>query len=176
MKTQVLIRGDVKIMSNLTAWARRAGNTTPAMAAISELFEEKERALFESGGATGRHGAWQEDRAITKESKTAQALYPETLRATDDLFNSLTDSSHPNAIRQIGPGFLRFGTSLGYGNLHFKSWTHVSGTQVPARRPIDFTQKDRQEALIIIDEWIAGRMEAGKIFRAPIRPSMRMIV
>lgn len=173
MVTHIAMRGDTKLESRLTQWARRAGNTLPAMKAVEVLLEEKERELFESEGGSGRHGGWQELADTTKASKESQALYPETLRATDALYDSLTDGSNENAIRQIGPGFLRFGTKLAYGAIQASGFTGRSGKEVPARRPIDWTQKDRAEVLAIISEWITGLEAAGKRFRVRIRPSMR---
>lgn len=173
MRTEIAMRGDVKIMSRLTAWAKRAGDTTPAMKAVEELLEEKERDLFESEGGSGRHGKWQELDDSTKDSKESQALYPEILRATDDLFDSLTDGSSEYAIRDIGPGFLRFGTKLHYAAIQASGFTSRGGNHVPARRPIDWTQMDRAEVLEILSAWIVGMETAGKRFRVPIVPSMR---
>lgn len=174
MRAEIMIRGDQKIMSRMTQWARRAGDTVPVMEAISEGLEAKERDLFESEGATGRHGAWQELEESTKEQKESQAQYPEILRRTDALFDSLTDSSDENAIRQIGPGFLRFGSKLPYAEIHQKGFTDRGGNHVEARRPIDFTQRDRAESLALISAWITGRVAAGRRFRVPIKPSFRM--
>ena len=173
LQTHMAIRGDLKVQSRLTQWASRAGNTIPAMKAIEVMLEEKERDLFESDGASGRHGGWDELKDSTKEQKEASGMHPEILRATDYLFASLTDGDDEFAIRDIGPGFLRFGTSLPYAAIQASGFTSRAGNHVPARRPIDWTQTDRAEVLAIISEWITGMKAAGKRFRVRIRPSMR---
>lgn len=175
MQAQIFMRGDLKLESRLKQWAARAGDTVPVMEAIIEMLEEKERALFESEGGTGRHGPWQELEDSTKERKESQALYPEILRATDALFDSLTDRSSPHAIREVGPGFVRFGTRLEYASIQASGFTDRGGNFVPARRPVDFTARDRAESLALIREWITGIESIGKTFRVKIRPSFRMI-
>lgn len=170
LQAQVLMRGDVTLMNTLTQWAKRAGETAPAMIAISELMEEKERALFDSEGQSGKHGRWPEDKQSTKDTKARHEGAEETLQDSRALVNSLTDSGDPNAVRGVYHGMLRFGTRLSYAPIL------AGGTsKMVPRRPIDFTQKDRAEFLEIISAWIRGREAAGKSFRIPIIPSIRIL-
>lgn len=167
MQVMATTRGDVHLMNTLTKWSARAGDSIPAMTAIGEFMEERTKELFESeGGSAGR--PWREvdeDTIKARREDTSGKI----LQDSGDLLRSLTVWSDPNALRDIGPGFIRFGSKLAYAEMHRRGFRNRHGQRVPARRPIDFTPRDRYIILKILGGWITGRT------RVDIRPGLRFI-
>jgi phage gpG-like protein len=152
------VRGNVEIERTLTRWARRAGDSAPAMEEIKEYMEEMERRQFATEGASsGRPWApLQEDTKEQRKDKAGNKI----LDFSGALRESLTNSDDPNAIRLITPGMVKFGTKLAYADDHQRSYKSKDGSRVPARRPIDPTRRDRYVILKIMNSWITQDVRA----------------
>lgn len=125
----------------LEGMATRAGLTEPAMEEIVDFIQKRERELFQSAGASAGR-PWSPREASTEKGvKTGESS--DVMVRTGALEDSLTQRHDQNAIREIGPGWLRFGTRLGYADPHFTGFKDRHGTRVPARRPIDLNRVDR---------------------------------
>lgn len=163
LRTQVLMRGDVSTMRTLEQWSARAGHSEPALEAIKEYMELKERELFATEGASA--GApWAPDESTTILAKRGNKV----LEDSGALKNSLTESGDQNAIREIGPGFLRFGSSLAYAGIQARAHLTRGGERtIPARKPIHWTMRDRYMITKLMGDWISGRVTKG------IKPSIR---
>jgi phage gpG-like protein len=167
MHAQVLARTGAS-MRTLTGWSRRAGITEPTMKAIAEYIEEREKELFMTEGASAGR-PWSPLAPETEISRSRLGEGTKILDASGDLKNSLTDSSDENAIREYGPGFLRFGTKLGYAELLKRGWNKTN-QHVPARPPINLSNsRDRYAILKIFKAGLAGKI------RHSIRPSIRSL-
>jgi phage gpG-like protein len=136
----------------------RAGNSAPAMLEIQEYMEEAERRLFETEGASSGR-PWAPLDAHTKDER-GDKQGNKTLDFSGALKNSLTNSHDPNAIRLIAPGTVKFGTKLAYADEHQKGYKAKDGHRIPARRPIDFTRRDRYVILKIMNSWITQDIRA----------------
>lgn len=161
VRAQVLVRGDVSCMRTLTRWAERAGQSEVALKAVSDFLEESERELFATQGASGGE-PWQPLAEATLDSPDRRGGSGDILRVTDALYDSLTESSDPNAIREIGPGFLRFGTRLAYAEA-----LRRGDDKMPARNPMVITRKMRYTIVKLLQGWITGSVSRG------LKPSIR---
>lgn len=156
LETRIYARTD-STARNLEAWAKRAGESEIALEEVMNYLEERERTLFETQGvSSGR--AWEPDKPITSESKAHAGFGSQINEATLALYNSLTDREDDNAIREVAPGWLRFGTRLRYAE-----FLQRGTSKMPARRPIDlnFYGSDRYAIMSILQSWISGRARAG---------------
>lgn len=172
MMIQASVRGDARVMSTLTRWAARAGDSAPAMEEIIRYMEEATKQQFESEGRrSGR--PWAPDKKTTLDRRDASsqtALGQDLiLQASQDLFRSLTESNDQNAIRTVGPGFVRFGTRLGYADILRRGFHDRAGHQIVARRPVDFTRRDRYVIVKLLGSWITGNV------RSPVKPSLKFL-
>jgi phage gpG-like protein len=166
MHTQILARTDAP-MRTLTRWSQRAGLAEPTMEAIAEYVEEAEKRLFETEGASGGK-PWANQAPETEITRAREGTEGRVLDASGDLKRSLTERSDPNAIREIGPGFLRFGSRLSYAEILKRGWNTETQT-VPARPPIQLTQRDRYAILKILKGGLSGKINSS------IRPSIRSL-
>lgn len=167
LRTQVLMRGDVKTMRTLEEWSARAGNSEPALVMIEEYMELRERELFDTEG-TSAGVPWAADEPTTIAAKQDRSGAGKILEDSGALKRSLTERSDENAIREIGPGWLRFGTSLRYAAILARTHLTRGGRDtVPARKPIHWTLRDRYVITKMMGDWISGRVTKH------IRPSIR---
>lgn len=136
--------GDKHLMATMLSWAARASNAAPAYAAMHEYVLEVEQELFESEGASGAHGAWN-DRKETRKPDDGHPL----LQASGRLMESLTDKGHPeHQFVMTHTGFV-MGTSVPYAE------AHQTGTEfMEPRRVIDLTMANRQTLVEILHLFI----------------------
>lgn len=144
-----------ELMADLTARAERAGKTEVIFAEVFAYMEQAEQELFDTEGASGGR-PWAEDRPATIDTKSRYGGADATLRDSDALVSSLTHSDDENAIREMGPNTLIFGTKLHYAAELARKRHTKGGTSVPARRPIDFSAKDRYAIIRIFSTYIDG--------------------
>jgi phage gpG-like protein len=159
-------------MSTLTRWAARAGDSAPAMEGILDYMEMATRLQFESEGSrSGRPWAPDKQSTIDRREESGQTALGGDLilQASGDLMRSLTEREDQNAIRHIGPGFAIYGTRLGYADIMKKGFTDRAGHSVQARRPVDFTRRDRYVIVKMLGSWITGNV------RAPLKPSLKFL-
>lgn len=139
----VEVFGDKALMETMESWAMRAGNAGPAYESQHQYAMELERELFETEGASGEHGAW------APHTDGSRAAANPLMRATDDLFNSLTEAGDPNHRFIVTPYGWAMGTAVKHAEFH------QTGTKnMPQRRIFDYTWAQRQGFVEILHMWI----------------------
>lgn len=111
------VTGEKEAISRLTKLDMAGRDLGLAFYTIAEKMQEYERLQFESEGSYGS-GGWdplKPDYAAWKEQH-----YPgkKILQREGDLMASLTEPAAEGAIREFGPNFLVFGTSINYAKYH----------------------------------------------------------
>lgn len=139
----------------LEGMATRAGLTEPAMEEIVDYVQKRERQLFQTSGASSGR-PWAPREASTKEGiRPGQGV--DVMVRSGALEDSLTQRHDQHAIREIGPGWLRFGTRLKYADPHKTGFKDRHGNRVPPRRPIDLNRVDRYAIGKIMLRYLMGR-------------------
>lgn len=155
------IRGDVQVSRELLRFADRAVNVAPALSAVAAEMRSHVSAQFSSEGGRAS-GGWASLAPATVEYKAHYGLRPETLRATDRLLRSLTMKGDSDAVEEVRPDELTFGSKVEYGGFH------QSGTwRMPRRRPVEFRERDRVAYMRAIQSYIMTgqtQVTAGGIF------------
>lgn len=139
----VEVFGDKKLMATMNDWAMRAGSAEPAYESMHEYAMELERELFETEGASGEHGSW------APHTEGSRASGNPLLRATDELFNSLTEADDPNHRFIVTANGWAMGTAVKHGEFH-----QTGTSRMPQRRIFDFTWPQRQGFVEIMHMWI----------------------
>lgn len=149
------IAGDKQIERELLDVGSRAVNAAPAFSAIGRLFIDETRAQFESEGGHAS-GGWTPLKQSTLRAKRSKGQDPRILHGTLALERSLTDTGDPNMVLEVGPGEIVYGSQLPYARFH------QTGTRrMPRRRPVEFTEDTRQQAVRILLRFIReGEVEA----------------
>lgn len=149
--------GETVMRRDMLRFADHLAIPAPALLAAGDALREVARLQFDSEGAhSGEPWAPLADSTVL--GKSRHGLDPHILRATDALFNALTDKSDPDHIEETpSADTLRFGANVGYGEFH------QSGTRkMPQRRPIALTEVDKVMLMKAIQrELVAGIRAAG---------------
>lgn len=120
----------------------------PAFEFVAQAMMELERWQFDTQGARGS-GGWAPLKLATSREKARKGEDPRILHASRALEHSLTDQGDANQRLEIHESWMVFGSTLPYAPLL------QSGTsKMEQRRPIDFTEPDRQGIVKIIQRWI----------------------
>lgn len=144
---QFNVLGETQLQRTLLRFNQRALNATPAFASILDEMREQVDSQFASEGGRGS-GGWAPLAASTIAFKSRMGYPLEILHRTMALRNSLTEIA-PGSIGVVGPKSMIFGSAIPYG--HF----HQSGTRkMPRRRPVDFTEADRQKYVRMLQAYI----------------------
>lgn len=110
-------------------------------------FQKVMQRQFESQGAAGEHGEWQENAESTAKRKLARYGFEHTLVASGELYDALTGDTG-STVDERWPDKIRMGTSLPYASVHQKG-TDRAGRHhdvvIPQRRIFDFTESDRKD-------------------------------
>ncbi len=137
-----------KLDTGLTALARGISDWSPAWPLVADLVRGIAREQFESAGARGASGPWPvlaDDYAKAKAKR-----YPgqPILRATNRLYNSLTDPLGENSVFDPQPKKLTLGTRVEYAIYHQSSGPRA---RLPRRPIFDFVpgQDDRAIAGVL---------------------------
>lgn len=105
---------------------------------VAKAFYEIEREQFASEGAHGASGKWPALSPAYKRWKDVHFPGMGILKATTELFESLTSMEALNAVFRVGPDELTIGSSAPYGTAHQR------GTgRMPARPPISMNDADK---------------------------------
>lgn len=112
---------------------------------VAAVFYKAERRQFDSEG--GKSGGW----AAPSEpyAKAKEIRYPgqPILRATNALYESLTDPTGENAIFSQSEDTLTLGSSLDYAAVHQTGWE-----KMPARPPIAIDDEEQAEMVRVMRE------------------------
>lgn len=149
----VEVFGDKHLMNTMNEWALRAGNAEPAYESMHQYAIELERELFATEGASGEHGAWE------PHTEGSRAAVNPLLRATDELYNSLTQADDPNHRFIVTPYGWAMGTAVKHSEFH-----QTGTSRMPQRRIFDYTWQQRMGFVEIMHMWItrAGLAPAGQ--------------
>lgn len=132
--------GETLISREFMRIGMRAEDVAPAWTAIIEDMKDQIEEQFETEGVRGS-GGWAPLKASTILFKERAGLDPRILHATLRLRESLTDERGSDQIYEVTPHTMRFGSRVEYGAYHQHG---DPANNMPARKPIDFTEFDRQ--------------------------------
>lgn len=141
MRLTVEVAGDVQMNHELLALAGRVVDATPAWIAIIADLQHVERQQFDSEGGYAS-GGWPELSSRWLDYKRQEGFDLRILRMTGALFDSLTQSDSPWAVREITPMGFVFGTRRPWAATH-----QLGKGNVPQRRFLELTQ-ERREAYV----------------------------
>jgi phage gpG-like protein len=163
------LEGSEAVVNYLRLYMRRAGNPSPVMKAIGERVVRQTFERFNAGGPAPDGTPWA---PVKRPHPRARGI----LRVTDQLRDS-------NRYQILGPAALAVGTNKVYGAIHqfggktsphtilpyrkkalfwpgalhpVKSVRHP-GSAIPARPYLGISQKDSDEIISMIGEYIEGR-------------------
>ena len=152
--------GDDVIDRELLRFSDRAvSDMTPAYVAVVHDIKQATAEQFESEGQRAGE-KWAELAPSTVAAKEAAGYEPGTiLRATNLLFESLTEDEHEDQVMIIEGGNLTFGSNVYYGKFH------KTGTvNMPARDPLEFTELDKVGWMKQLQRYIAtGELGPGAV-------------
>lgn len=151
-RVSMKVKGFDTTVDELQALQARLADLRPAWVVVRAIFYNIERELFDSNGASGAGGAWEELADSTIRKKIAAGYSAEDiLQATTALYKSLT------APNQLGSRYISLPGSLTIGTAIASSAFHDSGTEhMPQRRPIDPTEDDMLIMVEVVDKWVRG--------------------
>lgn len=158
---RIEVYGDDVTAEQLVATGERAVMMEPLWAEISERLEEIEREQFATdGGRGGRR--WPELAMNTMWRKFREHERLDILRATDDMYESLTEGG-PQAVRFMTPDSFEFGSTTEQFGLQ-QGWTPQAN--FPERLPVDLTIGDELMFSRMMLEYIVGGTDSlGRPFR-----------
>jgi hypothetical protein len=146
----VEVFGDVVVERELLRFSRAAENMRPAGEEFMDYMRGVEREQFNTQGASGS-GGWAPLKRATVAQKAKRGLDSRILRATDNLFESLTSRGHPDHIEKISADEWFFATR------DKKARFHQKGTRkMPARRVIELSERNRRDAVKIVQRHLMG--------------------
>ena len=142
------VYGEKQVSRELLRFSGRATNAAPAFAMIADDMREIIDKQFETEGKRSS-GGWAPLALSTIDSKARAGLDPRILHATLDLRRSLTEKDDSAHFEHITPVSLTLASQVEYGKYH------QTGTlKMPRRRPVEFTEVDRQHFVKTLQRWI----------------------
>jgi phage gpG-like protein len=144
------VAGDKLIEREILRMGNYAADARPAFAAIGDLFIEQEVEQFESEGRHASAG-WKpiKEETLRRKLNHRPPLDPRILHATGALRRSLTEPGDENMVFEARPQELVYGSKLPYASVHQRG-----GGRVPRRRPIEFTERTKRDAVRILQRWV----------------------
>lgn len=155
---QFTVLGETQLSRTLMRFSARALNATPALLGVMSQIQDQVEEQFDSEGARGS-GGWAPLAPATIEFKRRHGYPLEILHRTLTLRNSLTKNTAAGAIRIVTPKTMTFGSRVQYGIFHQLG---APKSKLPQRRPVEFTEADRQHFAKIIQAYIV----TGKVIEA----------
>lgn len=145
--------GEKQVSRELYRFAGRAIEAEPAFQEIANKMRHAIEEQFESQGQHGS-GGWGPLKATTIARKSALGHDPRILHATLALSEALTGPDnwdiHAEGLE------LHAGGDTWYGIVHQKG---SDAANIPVRKPVDFTEIERQEFVKILQEYLMGGHE-----------------
>ncbi|MBH23381.1 MAG: hypothetical protein CMH57_02735 [Myxococcales bacterium] len=122
--------------------AYRAMHLRPAWVAVDEAVAEDNRRLFESSGASGRHGRWPR----AKSPRPGGGL----LKRTRRLMGSVSNTKHPDHVFEAtDERIARLGTRVEYASYH-----HHGTSRLDQRRVMDLTDAQEDAKADIVERFV----------------------
>lgn len=144
------VAGDKQISREILRVGERAGNVTLAWPAVASLFREETQLQFDTEGQYAS-GGWKPLKPETLRRKRAKGQDERILRASGDLFASLTQRNDLNQIVEMRPTEFVFGSRLPYAGVHQNP---KPSNPLPRRRPLEFTEPARRQTVKIVQRYI----------------------
>lgn len=149
------LHGEAQLNRQFVRWTEFALDASPAFEEIYQYLLKIEQKQFASEGEYAG-SVWADLAEATVADKARRGLRPEILRATDELYHSLTAENDPNQLKVISPSMLAFGSLMPYAKLH------QTGTENMAqRRPIDLTEQNKRAIMKQLQLWLARGISRG---------------
>jgi len=147
--------GTKQLYAKLSRFIDDIKDFRPVWKELSEDFYRTEKTLFNSQGRTGSQGKWT---PLSKEYAAWKSKnYPgrPILVLKGDLKGSLVSKRHGDSVNVQTPKQMVIGTSAKTAEWHYKG----SG-DLPVRRPIDLSSKDKTRWMKIVHEkvWHLGKI------------------
>jgi phage gpG-like protein len=156
--------GETVVQRDLLRFGHNVVNLKPAMERIGVIMRGAVRQQFLSEGTHGSGGstfaaaasgatfgsggvAWEPLAASTVQYKALHGLDPRILRATTDLYKSLTVKSDAQHIERASEDSLRFGSLVPYAVYHQSSKPR---TKIPFRPPVGLSEGDKRAIVAAI--------------------------
>lgn len=152
-KIEMIMLGEKQVSRTMLRWTLRAKDMLPAWAMIYPYLLHVEEQLFDTEGASGKNGSWEQITQEWVDRKAKLGLDPRILHATLALRDALTQEGNENQRLEMTPTMMLFGvkSNLGYGYVHQKP---QQGQK--QRRAIDLTETNKIVILKTIQSWIVG--------------------
>lgn len=144
------VAGEKQVSRELLRFGSHASDARPVFHKLHEKFLRIETAQFRTEGGRSS-GGWAPLKDSTIASKAAKGLDPRILHATLALSKSLTKMGDKNQVVLITDQFMVFGSNLEYLAPHQLG---APGSNLPRRRPLEFTKNDRVEIMRTIQKYI----------------------
>lgn len=132
--------GETIVERKLSRFASNLEQPQHALEAIGAIMREAVQGQFESEGARAS-GGWAPLTQARIEYKAKYGLDPRILRATDRLFQSLTQKFDADHIERASGDSLVFGSDVPYGIFHQSTEPR---TVIPYRPPVALTENDKR--------------------------------
>lgn len=130
----------------------RASDVRAVQREVLEVERESTQRRFERRGP-----GWPPLAASTVERKAQQSLDPRILRATGELYKSLTEPSLRSEANRATPRALGYGTTVPYAG-----YAHRGTRDEPQRKLIDLAAGDMRKIVSIIGGYIATGRRKGR--------------
>jgi phage gpG-like protein len=154
VRVELDIFGDVQLKREILRWGDAAEDARPAFRSIVGKWTEWTRKQFDSQGRRAS-GGWKPITEEWRQYKQRRGFDTRILHMTQRLRASLTVLGHPDAVRDVQPDSLTWGTSVEYAPFH----QHGNEPRLARRRPVELTKGDRAATVKVLQLWIArGRV------------------
>jgi phage gpG-like protein len=144
-RTTVEVRGATKAAVDLHRLGQRGSDIRLVAEKVRTIYLRSTKRRFETNGA----GEWAELAESTKERKLNEGLDPRILRATNELYRSLTSRVAPEQVDKREKTAFRFGTSVPYARFHNYGKGRMD------RELIKLTPAERQQVSKLIGAYVA---------------------
>jgi hypothetical protein len=145
LRLEVTETGASEAALDLHRLGQRAGDVAPAGGEVKRIFHDAERRTF---GASGP--GWPPVSQPTSERKAREGLSTSLLRASDRLYESLTQMFGSHQIDVRSADELRFGTTVQYARYHDQ------GTRsMPRRRLTQPTPSEQRDMVAAVERHVA---------------------
>ena len=150
MRFDFEIDGDVQVSRKLLRFGQSAQDARPAFNSMIDQIISLTKRQFDTQGVSGS-GGWDPLKPQTIAAKLRKNQDPRILRASGNLFESLTSLGAKGQRRIVEPGFMVFGSDLPYSGVHQKG---SPGKNIPQRRPIELTRQNRKQLVKTLQRYI----------------------
>jgi hypothetical protein len=141
--------GETELNRTLLRITKAAEDMRPAFNAIHDNFLILEQRQFESEG--GYSGGWAPLAESTVRAKAAAGLDPHILRATDELFKSLTEKDDENHIFTVTGDTMFIGSKVDYGKYH---QSREPRSRLPRRPPVVLPEATKKIWVKFLQSWL----------------------